>query len=163
MNSFHILKNKINSLESIVEQVKQKKQQEKRIVFTNGCFDIIHKGHLDYLSKARDLGDFLIIGLNSDSSIKKLKGMNRPVIDEESRAFQLAAFFFVDAIVIFNEETPINLIKNISPDILVKGGDYGIDTIVGADFVKENGGSVQVIPFIEGYSTTNIINKIKVM
>lgn len=163
MSSFHILKNKINSLESIVEQVKQKKLQGERIVFTNGCFDIIHRGHLDYLSKARDLGDFLIIGLNSDSSIKKLKGSDRPVIDEESRAFQLAACFFVDAIVIFNEETPINLIKNISPDILVKGGDYGIDNIVGADFVKTNGGSVQVIPFIEGYSTTNIINKIKVM
>ncbi len=130
------------------------------IVFTNGCFDILHLGHIDYLSKAADLGDRLIIGINTDTSVRKLKGENRPVLDEHTRAVKLASFSFVDAVVYFDEETPLELIKTLSPDVLVKGGDYSIDTIVGAQEVKANGGKVEIIPFLEGHSTSLIIDKI---
>ena len=131
------------------------------VVFTNGCFDLLHLGHMDYLAKAADYGDRLVIGLNSDSSVSKLKGENRPIIDQHSRAVKLASLAFVDAVVIFNEETPAELISQLNPDILVKGGDYELSQIVGADSVKENGGKVEIIPFIEGYSSTQIIDKIK--
>jgi rfaE bifunctional protein nucleotidyltransferase chain/domain len=134
---------------------------EKTVVFTNGCFDLLHKGHIDYLAKAADLGDKLVIGLNSDKSAKGLKGPNRPIADEDSRALMLASFSFVDAVILFDEPTPINLIKFIKPDILVKGADYTLDQIVGADFVLQNGGQVKTLDYLPGYSTTLIEQKIR--
>lgn len=134
--------------------------KDKTIVFTNGCFDIIHSGHINYLSRARDLGDKLIIGLNSDDSVRRLKGPSRPINNAKDRAYLLAAFAFVDAIVIFDEDTPFELISIIKPSILVKGGDYTKETIVGADLVENSGGKVVVLPFLPGYSSTNIIEKI---
>ena len=131
------------------------------IVFTNGCFDIMHRGHVEVLAQAADLGDKLIVGLNSDISIKKIKGKSRPIINEKSRAILLAALDFVDLIILFSETTPLNLITNLTPNILAKGGDYEICTIVGHEIVKENGGEVIVIPFVDGFSSSNIINKIK--
>ena len=131
------------------------------VVFTNGCFDILHLGHIDYLSKAADLGDRLVIGLNTDASVSKLKGANRPVINQITRAHKLAAMAFVDAVVYFDEETPLELIKTLKPNVLVKGGDYTIETIVGANEVLANNGKVEVIPFLEGHSSTSIIEKIK--
>lgn len=136
------------------------KFQGKKIVFTNGCFDILHLGHIDYLSAASGLGDLLIIGLNTDDSVHKIKGNNRPLQDEVSRAFVLASLGFVDAVVFFGEETPYNLIKTIQPDVLVKGADYKPEDIVGYDIVKNNGGEIVTIEFLEGYSTTAIENKI---
>lgn len=134
--------------------------QGKKIVFTNGCFDILHLGHIDYLSKAKDLGDLLIIGLNTDLSVSKIKGKNRPIQDEISRALVLASLGFVDVVVYFGEETPYNLIKTTQPDILVKGADYMPEDIVGYDIVKNKGGEIVTIEFLEGYSTTGIENKI---
>jgi D-glycero-beta-D-manno-heptose 1-phosphate adenylyltransferase len=136
------------------------KFQGKKIVFTNGCFDILHLGHIDYLSAASELGDLLIIGLNTDQSVSKIKGNNRPIQDEISRAFVLASLGFVDAVVFFGEETPYNLIKAVQPDILVKGADYKPEDIVGYDIVKNNGGEIVTIEFLEGYSTTAIEKKI---
>jgi D-glycero-beta-D-manno-heptose 1-phosphate adenylyltransferase len=133
---------------------------EKKVVFTNGCFDIIHQGHVEYLIKAAKLGDILIVGLNSDSSVKKLKGEGRPIQDQESRAKVLASMYFVTYVVIFNEETPYDLIKSVQPDFLVKGGDYKAENIVGYDVVKKKGGKVITIPLVKGYSTTGIINKL---
>ena len=127
------------------------------VVFTNGCFDVLHRGHVTYLAQARDLGDCLVVGLNSDTSVKRLKGENRPVNGENDRALVLAALSFVDYIILFEEDTPKNLIEQVKPDILVKGGDYQIENIVGADFVTENGGKVLTIPFVDGYSSTKII------
>ena len=134
--------------------------QGKKIVFTNGCFDILHLGHIDYLSKAKDLGDLLIIGLNTDESVRKIKGNSRPIQDEISRAIILASLGFVDAVVFFGEETPLNLIKITQPDILVKGADYKPEDIVGYDIVKNKGGEIVTIEFLEGYSTTAIEKKI---
>ncbi|GAB4284759.1 MAG: hypothetical protein Kow0068_09920 [Marinilabiliales bacterium] len=132
-----------------------------KIVFTNGCFDILHRGHVDYLAKAADLGDILIIGLNTDDSVKRLKGENRPIFDQDSRAIMLAALSFVNNIIFFEEDTPIELIEIVKPDILVKGADYNEQNIVGADFVKQYGGSVKTIELTPGFSTTNIISKLK--
>ncbi|MBK8808412.1 MAG: D-glycero-beta-D-manno-heptose 1-phosphate adenylyltransferase [Bacteroidales bacterium] len=137
------------------------KKINSKLVFTNGCFDILHSGHADYLSKARDLGDILVVGLNSDQSVQRIKGKLRPIVSERNRAILLAAMSFVDFVIFFNEDTPFELIQTIKPDILVKGGDYSIDTIVGADLVKSMGGEVSVIPFLDGFSSTDIINKIK--
>jgi D-glycero-beta-D-manno-heptose 1-phosphate adenylyltransferase len=134
--------------------------QGRKIVFTNGCFDILHLGHIDYLSKAKDLGDLLIIGLNTDLSVSSIKGKNRPIQDEVSRAMVLASLGFVDAVVFFGEDTPYNLIKTIQPDILVKGADYKPEEIVGYNIVKNKGGKVVTIEFLEGYSTTAIEKKI---
>ena len=161
MSSLKKIKDKIFDLDSLKNKVISWKENGHKIVFTNGCFDIMHKGHIEVLSKSSDLGDKLIIGLNSDSSVQKLKGNSRPIIDENSRAIALAALSFVDAIVLFSEETPINLISTLNPDILAKGGDYEIRTIVGHEIVQKNGGEVILIPFVEGFSSTNIINKIK--
>lgn len=136
------------------------REENKKIVFTNGCFDLLHLGHVDYLAKAKDLGDRLIIGVNTDSSVKRLKGKNRPLQDENSRLHILAALHSVDAVVLFDEDTPYELIKKIQPDILVKGADYKIENIVGYDIVTSRGGSVKTIEFIEGYSTTNIEQRI---
>ncbi len=132
----------------------------KKIVFTNGCFDILHLGHIDYLSKAKDLGDLLIIGLNTDLSVSTIKGKNRPIQDEISRAMVLASLGVVDAVVFFGEETPYNLIKVTQPDILVKGADYKPEDIVGYDIVKNTGGEIVTIEYLEGYSTTTIEKKI---
>lgn len=162
MNWQQIISNKcFTSLESIAETVKKWNASDKKIVFTNGCFDLLHLGHIDYLSKAASLGDKMIIGLNSDSSVAHLKGDSRPIFDYQSRAMKLASLAFVDAVVCFEDETPIALIKGIKPFILVKGGDYTIDTIVGASEVLESGGEVKTIPFLEGYSSTQVIEKIK--
>ena len=161
MSHLKRINNKIFSNERISRQVDIWKNYGKEIVFTNGCFDIIHRGHIEVLASAADLGDKLIVGLNTDASIQKLKGKDRPIIQENSRAILLAALDFIDAIVLFSEETPLDLINTIKPDILAKGGDYKIDTIVGHEIVKENGGDVIIIPFVDGFSSTNIINKIK--
>lgn len=133
----------------------------KKVVFTNGCFDLLHLGHIDYLSKAADMGDKLVIGLNSDSSASELKGPGRPISDQISRSIMLASFSFVDAVVIFDEPTPIQLIELVRPDILVKGADYSIEQIVGADQVLQYGGEVKTIEYLSGYSTTLIEKKIK--
>ena len=137
--------------------------KEKKIVFTNGCFDILHLGHIDYLSKAADLGNILIIGLNSDISVKKIKGDKRPINKEVSRATILASLNFVKAVVLFDEETPYELIKFIRPKILVKGSDYKPENIIGSNIVKENNGEIITIDFLEGYSTSSIINNIKAL
>lgn len=137
------------------------KEQEEKIVFTNGCFDIIHRGHVDYLARAASLGSKLTIGLNTDSSIRRIKGNSRPITDEYSRAFVLAAFAFVDAVILFDEDTPYNLIQYIQPDILVKGSDYKEEDIVGADIVKAKGGKIITMDFVPGFSTSAIIEKIK--
>ena len=136
------------------------REENQKIVFTNGCFDLLHLGHVDYLAKAKDLGDRLIIGVNTDSSVKRLKGEKRPLQDENSRLHILAALHSVDAVVLFDQDTPYELIKKIQPDILVKGADYKIENIVGYDIVTSRGGSVNTIEFIEGYSTTKIEQRI---
>jgi len=160
MDFYSIIQNKIICRSKIQKKVEEWKSKNEKIVFTNGCFDILHLGHIDYLAKARNLGDKLIIGLNSDISVKILKGNNRPINNEKARAMLLASLIFVDAIVLFEEETPINLVATIIPDIMVKGGDYKIENIVGADIVLKNGGKVEIISFVEGYSTTTILQKL---
>jgi rfaE bifunctional protein nucleotidyltransferase chain/domain len=156
-----ILKRKILKSDGLKSQLAVWRFQNKKIVFTNGCFDIIHAGHIDYLSKAKDLGDKLFIGLNTDDSVRRLKGENRPVNDENARAIILAALQFVDAVVLFNEDTPYELIKTVQPDILVKGSDYKPEDIVGADIVLAKGGEIKTIDFLEGYSTSSIIERIR--
>ncbi len=138
----------------------KKKLKNKKVVFTNGCFDILHRGHVDYLDKAKKFGDILVVGLNSDKSVKRIKGGGRPINSESDRAFVLSGLESVDYIVIFNEDTPEKLITAIEPDVLVKGGDWKLKDIVGADFVKRRGGSVRRIRIVEGKSTTNVIDKI---
>jgi rfaE bifunctional protein nucleotidyltransferase chain/domain len=130
-----------------------------RVVFTNGCFDILHRGHVELLARCRDFGDHVVLGLNSDASTRRLKGPHRPVNDQLSRAVVLAGLSFVDAVIIFDEDTPLDLITQVRPDILVKGGDYIASEIVGADLVRQHGGEVKIIPLIEGYSTTSIIDR----
>lgn len=132
-----------------------------KIVFTNGCFDIIHKGHIEYLAKAASLGTKLIVGLNTDASVKRLKGDSRPINDENARALLLASLLFVDEVILFDTDTPQELIDFVQPNVLVKGGDYKIEEIVGYDTVKAKGGEIVTIDFIEGYSTTSIIEKLK--
>ena len=144
-----------------IDIIKKIKAERKKIVFTNGCFDLLHVGHIRYLSQAKKLGDFLIIGLNSDRSVKKLKGKDRPINSFEDRATLLSALNSVDLVIKFKEQTPENLIKEIVPDVLVKGGDYNIEDIVGYEIVIENGGQVKTLSFYDGYSSTNYINKIK--
>ena len=152
---------KIVTLSEAKEQVKDWQRAGNQVVFTNGCFDLIHLGHVDYLEKARMLGGKLVIGLNSDDSVSRFKGPERPLQDQISRARVLAAMQFVDLVVFFNEDTPLNLISELLPNILVKGSDYLADNIVGADVVKTNGGVVKTIDFVPGYSTTRIVEKIK--
>jgi D-glycero-beta-D-manno-heptose 1-phosphate adenylyltransferase len=136
--------------------------KNSKVVFTNGCFDILHLGHVDYLEQAKALGDVLVLGLNSDDSVRRQnKGTERPLQNEEARARIMAALQFVDAVCIFDEDTPLNLILELRPDILVKGDDYAIDQIVGAKEVLDWGGSVQTIPLVQGHSTTNIVKKIR--
>ncbi len=133
--------------------------KNKRIVFTNGCFDVLHRGHAEYLAKASELGDILVIGLNTDESVKRLKGSNRPVNNEQNRAFILASLSVVSAVVFFGKDTPEKLIEIVKPDFLVKGADYNEKTIVGADFVKSYGGQVVTVDLVEGLSSTDIIIK----
>lgn len=133
----------------------------KRLSSANGCFDILHRGHVTYLAQARQMGDLLVVGLNSDASVRRLKGPERPVNDEQSRALLLAALEMVDYVVLFEEDTPYNLILKVKPDLLVKGGDYDIDNIVGADFVRQRGGEVRTIPFVQGFSSSSIIDHLK--
>ena len=148
-------------LKDNIEIINRIKADRKKIVFTNGCFDLLHVGHIRYLAQAKRLGDFLIIGLNSDSSVKELKGEDRPINSFEDRATLLSAIESVDLVIMFEEQTPENLIKDIVPDILVKGGDYNIEDIVGYQTVIQNGGQVKTLSFYDGYSSTNYINKIK--
>lgn len=160
MNTYKRLKNKIlasSELDDILIQIREKGLS---IVFTNGCFDILHKGHIRYLAEASDQADVFIIGLNTDASVKRLKGPNRPVLDQESRAIALSALVFVDYVVMFGEDTPLELLKMIKPNILVKGGDYQVEAIVGYDLVNSYGGKVITLPLVKGYSTTSIIKKI---
>lgn len=143
------------------EQLKKWRDQGCKIVFTNGCFDLLHLGHVDYLSRAADFGDKMIIGLNTDRSVSSLKGPSRPINDERSRALVLAALSCVSAVILFDEPTPLELIRLVNPDVLVKGADYSVENIVGADIVIAGGGSVKTIPFVDGYSTTAIEQRIR--
>ena len=161
MSNLQNIRSKIFLLTDLKKQIVKWKNNGEKIVFTNGCFDLLHKGHIEVLANTANLGDRLVIGLNSDSSIRNIKGANRPILSEESRSILLAALQFVDAIVIFTDETPEKIIKSIIPDVLSKGGDYIIEEIVGSDIVLQNGGQVILIPFLVGYSSSNIINKIK--
>jgi len=153
----------MNEMMNIIHSIKAEQEQGKKIVFTNGCFDILHRGHVTYLNQARDLGDLLIVGINSDESVKRLKGPERPVNMLEDRAYVLSALKSVDYVIPFEEDTPLNLINLIMPDILVKGGDYTIDRIIGAQEVLAHGGRVEIIPFVPGKSTSAIIDTIKTL
>ncbi len=150
----------IATLDDFLPVLTELKREKKKLVFTNGCFDIIHAGHVSYLNKAKELGDVLIVGLNTDSSVRMLKGELRPLNSEIDRAFVLDSLKAVDFVIYFSEETPIKLISAILPDILVKGGDYKIENIVGSEEVLNNGGQVIVLPFLSGKSTSSIIDKI---
>ncbi|GAF03441.1 D-glycero-beta-D-manno-heptose 1-phosphate adenylyltransferase [Saccharicrinis fermentans] len=153
-------KSKIVEAAKAAEMVQQWQGEHERVVFTNGCFDILHRGHVEYLAKAAEKGSRLLLGLNTDSSVRRIKGPTRPIVDQESRAIVLAALGFVDLIVLFDEDTPYELIKTVQPDVLVKGADYKVEDIVGYDIVCERGGSVETISFVDGFSTTQIIDKI---
>ena len=162
--SFHDnIKNKIVTLSQLQERLAAMRKSNPRpvVVFTNGCFDLVHRGHVDYLSRARDLGDVLVVGLNSDASVRRLKGDGRPVSNQESRSEVMAAFAFVDFVVLFDEDTPIKLIEAVLPDILVKGGDYSHDTVVGADFVEQHGGRLELLSLVPGESTTRLVERMR--
>ncbi|MEZ5041378.1 MAG: D-glycero-beta-D-manno-heptose 1-phosphate adenylyltransferase [Saprospiraceae bacterium] len=161
MSYLNQIKEKIQTITQIQQQRAQWAANDEKVVFTNGCFDILHYGHLHYLAQARDLGDRLVIGLNSDASVKRLKGEHRPIQAIQTRLMMLASLVFVDAVVCFDEDTPLTLINTIQPDILVKGGDYKPSEIVGATEVMMAGGAVKVLSFIPGYSTSAIEQKIK--
>lgn len=161
MTHLQSIKHKIITQADLNEQLAKWKTENKKIVFTNGCFDILHLGHIDYLSKAADMGDVLIIGLNADASVSRLKGSHRPINNETSRGMILASLAFVSAVVKFDEDTPYELIKQVQPDVLVKGADYIIENIVGHDIVQAKGGTIKTIEFLPGYSTSAIEKKIK--
>ena len=153
-------RDKIKSREALKNIRQQLAEDKKTVVFTNGCFDILHRGHADYLQKARNLGDVLILGLNDDDSVRRLKGNGRPIVPENDRAFILAALAAVDYVTVFPEDTPLALIETLVPDILVKGGDYLIENIVGGEIVQANGGKVLTIPFVADRSTSDVVRKI---
>ena len=161
MKSVQAIPDKIFTLDTLQAQLKRWRLQNKKIVFTNGVFDILHEGHIASLCEAASHGDILIAGVNADASVKRLKGESRPVNNEKSRALILAALVITDAVIIFENDTPYELITTIMPDVLVKGGDYTIETIVGAKEVIANGGQVKITPIIEGFSTTSIIEKMR--
>lgn len=152
---------KIMHLNPLLEQVAAWKAEGHKIVFTNGCFDILHLGHIDYLEKSKALGSKLVVAINTDASVKRLKGNSRPINNEDSRTRMMAALAFTDAVVLFDEPTPLQMIEQVVPDILVKGDDYHVGNIVGADFVISQGGEVKTIELVKGYSTSTIIDKIK--
>lgn len=161
MQKLQWIQRRIYSREALARECNIWRSIGKKIVFTNGCFDILHHGHLDLLARAAALGDILIVGLNTDASVQRLKGPDRPVTNEADRAFQVASLLVTDAVCLFDEDTPEALIHTIRPHVLVKGGDYTIDKIVGAPFVQSHGGTVEIIPFVQGYSTSSIISRIK--
>ncbi len=152
--------NNIKNINELAEIRKELKLQNKKVVFTNGVFDILHAGHVDYLTKAKAQGDILIVAVNSDSSVKKIKGELRPIVPQNERAFIISSLKPVDYVVIFDEETPYEIIKKIIPDVLVKGADWAVENIVGRDIVEANGGKVETIEFINDRSTTNIIKTV---
>ncbi len=151
---------KVYSQQTLVEQRNSWKQQQKKVVFTNGVFDLLHRGHVEYLSKAKSLGDVLIVGMNTDASVKRFKGELRPIVQQDDRAFILSQLLCVDAVCLFDEDTPHELISALVPDILVKGADYSLEAIVGKDVVERAGGTVQTIEFIPDRSTSNIVETI---
>ena len=159
MNHLEKIQNKILNKDNLAEWVAECRAKGSKIVFSNGCFDILHRGHVEYLAKAADFGDEMLIGLNTDASVKRLKGPSRPINDEYARAIVLAGLEFVSAVVLFDEDTPYNLIKAVQPDVLVKGSDYKPENIVGYDIVTSKGGRVETIDFVDGYSTTRTIEK----
>ncbi len=160
MNKFDSVTNKIIAADTLEKTLAYWRFRKFKIVFTNGCFDILHRGHIEYLAKASSHGDVLIVGLNTDNSTRKLKGDRRPVQDEQARALVLASLQFVDKIVLFDEDTPYNLIKQIQPDVLIKGADYMPEEIVGFDIVKAKKGEIITIDLIDGYSTSDILKKL---
>lgn len=157
MDYLQLIKNKISYFSTLHFPLSTFHSQGLKVVFTNGCFDILHRGHVEYLSKAADMGDVLVVGLNTDASVKRLKGEGRPVNNEEARALVLASLGFVDAVVLFDEDTPYELIKAVHPDVLVKGADYKVEEIVGYDIVTSYGGQVTTVPLVSGYSTSKLI------
>ena len=160
LSKLEIIQQKIYTLEALSRLAHQWHMMSKKIAFTNGCFDIMHQGHNTYLLQACEYGNHLIVGVNSDESVKRLKGSTRPIIDQYSRALNLASHAYIDAVIIFDEDTPLNLIQTLKPHVLIKGGDYTEEQIIGAKEVRESGGKVVIIPFLEGYSSTTNINKI---
>ncbi|XZF13470.1 D-glycero-beta-D-manno-heptose 1-phosphate adenylyltransferase [Chitinophagaceae bacterium MMS25-I14] len=161
MSKLEWIQNKIYTRQHLVYHCNAIRATGRKVVFTNGCFDILHHGHLDYLARAADHGNILVVGVNTDASVCRLKGPDRPVNKEADRALQLASLLCVDAVCLFEEDTPLELITAIKPDVLVKGGDYTVDKIVGAKEVIANGGKVEIIPFVQGYSTTSLLDRIK--
>ncbi|MCK5463759.1 MAG: D-glycero-beta-D-manno-heptose 1-phosphate adenylyltransferase [Bacteroidales bacterium] len=162
MKSIDTINSKIVSWETLGSILEKKRSAGQKIIFTNGCFDILHRGHIEYLSSASDLGDIFVVGLNSDKSVRRLKGESRPAVDEESRALTMASFEIVDYVVLFDEDTPSDLIRVIRPDYWVKGGDYQhFEELPEYRALMESGGKVKLIPFLEGYSTTDIYKKIQ--
>ena len=161
MSHLHSIEKKVMDTVALADQIRMWRDQGCKIVFTNGCFDILHLGHVDYLARAADFGDKMIIGLNTDTSVSRIKGPTRPINDQRSRAMVLASLGFVSAITFFDEPTPYDLIKLVQPDVLIKGADYKPEEIVGYDIVTARGGSVQTIPFVDGYSTTAIEQRIR--
>lgn len=161
MKAVQGIPNKIFTLPQLLQQLKRLRLLNKKIVFTNGVFDILHEGHIASLSDAATYGDILIVGVNTDASVKRLKGESRPVNNQQSRSLLLASLIMTDAVILFDEDTPYNLITAIMPDVLVKGGDYTIDQIVGAKEVIANGGEVKIVPILKGFSTTAIIARMK--
>jgi len=161
MDKKNWIKHKIIHCDAIAAYSNMLRATNNKIVFTNGCFDILHHGHLSYLAAAASLGNKLIVGINSDASVKRLKGNDRPLTHEQDRLFQVSSLLVVDAVCLFEEDTPLALIESVKPDVLAKGGDYTAATIVGADFVKSYNGELSIIPFVTGYSTTHTIERIK--
>ena len=162
MNKLEIIRSKIYTSELLIKKIAIWRLKDQKIVFTNGCFDILHLGHIDYLSKAADLGDKLIVGVNTDSSVRSLKkGDSRPIQDENSRTMIMASLHVVSAVILFDEDTPYELIKLVQPDVLVKGADYKVEDMIGYDIVKSRGGEAKTIDYIPGYSTSEIEKKIR--
>lgn len=161
MNHLNNLLKKRMDPSALTDKIKQWREQGCKIVFTNGCFDLLHRGHVEYLAQAADFGDKLVIGLNTDASVNRLKGPTRPINDEEARAAVLSALGFVSAVVLFDEPTPLELIRRVQPDVLIKGADYKPEDIVGYDIVTSRGGKVVTIPLTSGYSTSNIEQRIR--
>lgn len=161
MDKLQWIQNKVYDREQLARQCNIWRSLGRKIVFTNGCFDILHHGHLQLIATAANMGNVLVVGLNTDNSVKKLKGEGRPVVHEQDRLFQMASLLCTDAVCLFDQDTPEELIKMVRPDVLVKGGDYTIDTIVGTGFIQSYGGRVEIVPFVAGYSTSALIDNIK--
>jgi len=150
----------MNEKDWTINDIQKRKEKGEKCIFTNGCFDIVHKGHVELLKQARAMGDFLVVGLNSDESVERLKGLGRPVNDLASRKALLEAIRYVDYVIVFSEDTPVELIKKVKPFIIVKGGDYSPEKVIGSDIVEEYGGRVEIIPLVEGYSSSKSLWKV---